>query len=95
MIANERQYKITKAALAKLRESIKDFDSGTARRLVGDPVLVRAQLDALQSESEVLSDQLREYEVLKSGSVEDLTTSESYQVCWLRRESQKVCLSAN
>lgn len=74
MITNERQYKITKAALDKLRAAIKGFGLQKATTLIGDKTLAKAQLDALESESEVLSDQLREYEILKSGAVEDFRT---------------------
>ena len=74
MITNERQYKITKAALDKLRESIKRFDLEKAHAAIGNKTLAKAQLDALESESEVLSDQIKEYEILKSGAVEDFRT---------------------
>ena len=73
MITNERQYKIGKAALEKLREAIKQFDmAAAASALNGDRTLAKAQLEALQSESEVISEELREYESLKAGSVRNL-----------------------
>ena len=73
MITNERQYKIGKAELEKLREAIKQFDMAEATSaLTGDRALATAQLEALQSESEVISEQLREYESLKAGSVRNL-----------------------
>lgn len=74
MIANERQYKITKTALERIRESIDRFDIDKAHRSIGDRTLAKAQLDALESESDVLADQIKEYEILKSGSVEDFRT---------------------
>ena len=73
MITNERQYKITKSALGKLNESIKAFDL-EARAAIGNIKLARAQLDALESEREALSDQVKEYETLKSGAVEHFRT---------------------
>ena len=73
MITNERQYRIGKAELEKLREAIRRLDmTEAASALNGDRVLAKAQLDALQSESEVISEQLREYESLKTGSVRNL-----------------------
>jgi HTH-type transcriptional regulator / antitoxin HigA len=73
MITNERQYKIGKTELEKLRETIKQFDlAEAAKALNGDRPLAKAQLEALQSESEVISEQLREYESLKTGSVRNL-----------------------
>lgn len=71
MITNERQYKISKAALEKLRQAIKHFDMAEATSAL-NRVLAKAQLEALQSESEVISEQLREYESLKAGSVRNL-----------------------
>src|SRR6266446_5762131 len=74
MITNERQYKITKAALGKLNESIKGFDLERARAAIGNRKLAQARLDALESEREALSDQIKEYETLKSGAVEHFRT---------------------
>ena len=60
MITNERQYKISKAELEKLRVAIKRFDVAEATSaLNGDRALAKAQLEALHSESEVISEQLR------------------------------------
>jgi len=73
MITNERQYKIGKAELEKLREAIRQFNMTEATSaLDGDRALAKAQLAALQSESEVISGQLREYESIKTGSVQTL-----------------------
>lgn len=69
MITSERQYQISKAQLSRLREAVKAFDlEETACRLKSD-VLAKAELEALRSEEEVLSDQIREYEALKLGAV--------------------------
>src|SRR5712664_808641 len=72
MITTERQNRITKAELAKLRTAIESFDMQETIASTGDKVLAEAQLQALESEREVLSDQLKEYEALKSGAVEIL-----------------------
>ena len=72
-ITNERQYRISKAELEKLREAISRFDRAeAAKALYGDRALAKAQMEALQSESEVISERLREYESLKAGSVRTL-----------------------
>ena len=73
MITNERQYKITKAALDKLKELVKEFDLEKAHAASGNKTLAKAQLDALESEREVLADQINEYEILKSGAITDFT----------------------
>ena len=70
MITNERQYKITSTQLKKLDEAIKTFDLKAVAKQTKSKILAKAELDALQSESENLSLQLKEYEILKSGTIE-------------------------
>jgi HTH-type transcriptional regulator/antitoxin HigA len=74
MITNERQYKISKAALAKLDQSIARFDLAEARAAIGNMQLAEAQLQALESERELLSSQITDYQTLRSGSVSDFRT---------------------
>ena len=62
MIENERQYGITLKALAKFREAVAAYDIAKATERIGFSVLAKAELEALKSEVEVLSDQIREYE---------------------------------
>jgi transcriptional regulator with XRE-family HTH domain len=69
MIKNERQYRITKAqtrkfeeALAQMRQSAKNGESPEVH-----PLLVQAQIDALQSQFDELLEQLEEYDSLRSG----------------------------
>ena len=69
MITNERQYRITKSQLAKMRQSAEAFDLKEAETRVGSKRLAKAELEALESEVEVLSAQLMEFEALKSGTV--------------------------
>jgi len=58
MITNERQYKITKQQLLKLNRALKDFNSKEVEQRVGSKILAAAELNALKSEIEILSDQL-------------------------------------
>lgn len=69
MITNERQYRISKAKLGELTEAADSFDVKEATGRVGSGVLAKAELAALESEVEVLSSQIKEYEALKSGAV--------------------------
>lgn len=69
MITNERQYRISKAQLSKLEKAAEVFDLDEATKRIGSKVLAKAELEALRSEVEILSAQLREYEALKSGMV--------------------------
>jgi HTH-type transcriptional regulator/antitoxin HigA len=69
MITNERQYRISKAQLSRLRQAVEAFDLTEAAGQVGSDLLAKAELEALRSEYEVLSEQIREYQALKSGAV--------------------------
>lgn len=73
MITNERQYRITKAQESRFRKAVDAFDIDEVTKRIGSNVLAKAELDALKSELDVLSDQIREYEALKSGAVTELT----------------------
>ncbi len=73
MITNERQYKITRKQLANLSEVVRTYDIKAVTKRTGSTILAKAELDALKSEVEVLSDQLSEYESLKSGMISILT----------------------
>lgn len=72
MIANERQFRITKAALKKFEQSIAAHDKGQPSPDV-HPRIYEAMGDALRSEAEVLRDQLEAYERLRSGRVKQRT----------------------
>jgi ribosome-binding protein aMBF1 (putative translation factor) len=68
MITNERQYRITKAALKKFEASIAAHEVGQPSPDV-HPRIYQAMGDALRSEAEVLRDQLKEYDRLRAGRV--------------------------
>ncbi len=72
MINNERQYRITKAQLSKLQEAVKAFNIEEAVKRTGSDVLARAELEAMKSEEEILSEQLWEYDALQSGAIKVL-----------------------
>ena len=75
MISNERQYKVTKQQLNKLKEAIAKFNLLSTTQQVGSDILATAELEALKSEAENLYDQLLEYEKLKSGTITKLRAS--------------------
>ena len=68
MITNERQYRITKAALKKFEASIAAHEVGQPSPDV-HPRIYQAMGDALRSEAEVLRCQLQEYDRLRAGRV--------------------------
>lgn len=69
MITNERQYRISKAQLSLLSKAVETFNLEESTARVGSDALAKAELQALRSEVDVLTKQIREYDALKSGSV--------------------------
>jgi HTH-type transcriptional regulator/antitoxin HigA len=69
MITNERQFRISKSQLEKLQGAASNFDIHEASKRTGSPVLAQAELAALQSQVDELTEEIREYEALKSGVV--------------------------
>ena len=67
MIRNERQYKITKCALAELGNAIASFRLDEVASTMGSEAIARAQLQAMETEAEILTEQVQEYDALKSG----------------------------
>ena len=67
MITNERQFRIAKAQMEKFKFSITNFDMESLVNSGTDRLIAQAQLDQLQSEYEILLEQIKEYEHLSSG----------------------------
>lgn len=62
MIENEQQYKVTKTQLEKFKKVIDNFDLKKTSNFVQSKVIAQAELDALKSEHEILTEQITEYE---------------------------------
>jgi HTH-type transcriptional regulator / antitoxin HigA len=75
MITNERQYRITKRELVKLKRAIVNFNLRYTAEQIDSDILVAAEIDALKSEMEILEDQIIEYENLISGTEIKLSAS--------------------
>lgn len=75
MITNERQYKITRSQLDKLQAALQICYSDYVTKNKGDDILATAELQALESEIAILTEQLHEYEELQSGSISLLEAS--------------------
>lgn len=66
MIANEREYRITRAAARRFEDALAHVgDRGTER----PPLLQKAMRESIESELEVLRQQLAEYDALRSGKI--------------------------
>ena len=66
MIANERQYRITKAAAERFEEALA---KSRQPRTDLDPRLQQAMREGIESQLEELREQLAEYEALRTGRV--------------------------
>ena len=75
MITNERQYRITKRQLSRLKKALSDFDIHEVTERLDSKILAMAEKDALTSEKAVLNSQLKEYELLSSGEITQLKAS--------------------
>lgn len=66
MIANERQYRITKAEAAKFEEALTRLETAEGHR---SDEMRRMMREAMESQLEELQEQLAEYDALRSGKV--------------------------
>ena len=62
MIENKKQYEITKIQLEKFKKAIDKIDLKGASDESRLDALTKIELDALKSERDVLSEQIKEYE---------------------------------
>jgi HTH-type transcriptional regulator / antitoxin HigA len=75
MIANEKQYKISRAQAASFEQAVKEFNELSLIEQGLDPLLIKAQRNALVSQLEELQKEVTQYEALKSGAVRQLSTN--------------------
>jgi DNA-binding Xre family transcriptional regulator len=69
MIANERQYRITKTAVREFEEALDRLETAEAHR---PPDVRRVMREAIESQLDELREQVTEYEALRSGRVQVL-----------------------
>lgn len=63
MIFNERQFRIAKDQMEKFKFSITNFDMESLVNNGTDRLIAQAQLDQLQSEYEILPEQIKEIDL--------------------------------
>ena len=78
MIKNERQYRITRAQVARFSDAVRRSRRETAATKVAHPLIHKAKLEALQSQLRDLEDEVKEYELLQSGT-EPIIEVESFE----------------
>ncbi len=66
MIANERQYRITRTAAREFEEALARLETVEAHR---PPEMRRVMREAMESQLEDLRDELAEYDALRSGKI--------------------------
>jgi HTH-type transcriptional regulator / antitoxin HipB len=73
MIANERQYSITKAKLNKFETALAELETQSKSAMDANALLKhQLYLDALKSQIDAFKEEIAEYERLRSGTVEKL-----------------------
>jgi HTH-type transcriptional regulator / antitoxin HigA len=75
MIANERQYKITRSQAERFQQALREFNEIDLARQGIDPVIVAAQRASLEQQLAELERDISKYEKLRSGSVKQLAFS--------------------
>ena len=65
MIKNEKQYRISKNKLKKFEEALELVKNSTQTKT--HPILVKAQIDSINSQVEELKEEVKKYEELKAG----------------------------
>lgn len=65
MIANEKEYKITKAAARKFQQALDSFNENPAAHPETDPRFIPVMKAGIISEMEILQQQIKDYEQLK------------------------------
>ncbi|UYO41003.1 XRE family transcriptional regulator [Rhodopseudomonas palustris] len=76
MIKNERQYKLTRSQAQKFETALKNFSELALLRDGFNPILIKAQRDALESQLKSLNAEISTYEALKHGRIRTLSTSD-------------------
>lgn len=67
MIKNELQYRVTQSQMTKLENALAQFKKELDNNKEVHPLLLKAQQDALQSQIDELSEDIKEYQSLISG----------------------------
>lgn len=75
MISNERQYKVARSQAAKFERALKEFNELSLIEQGVDPLLIKAQRDALKSQLKDINDEIKQYEALSFGNVTGLSAN--------------------
>lgn len=70
MIKNEKQYGITKNNLKKFQDAIKVISESSSSK---NPLLLKLQIDSIQSQIDVFEKEIKMYEGLKKGAITNVS----------------------
>lgn len=70
MIKNEKQYGVTKNNLKKFQESIRVISDSSSSKT---PLLLKLQIDSIQSQIDIFEEEIKMYEALKKGVITNVS----------------------
>jgi transcriptional regulator with XRE-family HTH domain len=70
MIKNEKQYGVTKNNLKKFQDAIKVISESSSSK---NPLLLKLQIDSIQSEIDIFEEEIKTYEGLKKGEITNVS----------------------
>ena len=70
MIKNEKQYGVTKNNLKKFQDAIKVISESSSSK---NPLLLKLQIDSIQSQIDVFEEEIEMYEGLKKGEITNVS----------------------
>lgn len=70
MIKNEKQYGVTKNNLKKFQDAIKVISESSSSK---NPLLLKLQIDSIQSQIDVFEEEIKIYEGLKKGEITNVS----------------------
>lgn len=72
MIKNEKQYGVTRNNLKKFQDAIKVISESSSSK---NPLLLKLQIDSIQSQIDVFQEEIEIYEKLKQGAITNVSRS--------------------
>ncbi|WP_426092566.1 helix-turn-helix domain-containing protein [Flavobacterium sp. DSR3-2] len=70
MIKNEKQYGVTKNNLKKFQDAIKVISESSSSK---NPLLLKLQIDSIQSQIDIFEEEMKMYEGLKKGEITNVS----------------------
>jgi len=78
MIKNEKQYGVTKSNLKKFQDAIKVITKSSSSK---NPLLLKLQIDSIQSQIDIFEEEIKMYEGLKKGEITKVSRDFEHLSC--------------